>query len=197
MELRADQALIANWIRPGSRILDLGCGDGRLLAALQRDYGASGYGVEIDPENIVSCIANGINVVHSNLDEGLTDFDDDSFDYVVMTQTIQAVRFPHRLLHEMLRVGREGIVTFPNMGYWRCRIQLCFGRMPVTEHLPNTWYNTPNIHFCTVKDFEELCREKGIRILARDVVGNTQRTPLLSNMWPNLFATTAIYHITR
>ena len=125
--------------------------------------GRAGYGVEIDPDNIVRCIENGINVIQSNLDEGLTDFDDDSFDYVVMTQTIQAVRFPHHLLHEMLRVGREGIVTFPNMGHWACRVQLAFGRMPVTRHLPNTWYNTPNIHICTISDFEDFCRDGRLR----------------------------------
>lgn len=197
MELRADQALIADWVKSGSRILDLGCGDGRLLAALNRDSGTSGYGVEIDPQNIISCIANGVNVVHSNLDDGLTDFDDDSFDYVVMTQTIQAVRYPDRLLHEMLRVGREGIVTFPNMGYWKCRLQLGFGRMPVTEHLPNTWYNTPNIHICTISDFEDFCRLEGIEILQRTTVDARHRSGIAMRIFPKLFGEIATYRFRR
>ncbi len=196
-ELRADQALIADWVRPGSRVLDLGCGDGRLLAALQRNHGTSGYGVEIDPDNIVSCIANGINVVQSNLDEGLTEFDDDSFDYVVMTQTIQAVRYPDKLLHEMLRVGREGIVTFPNMGHWRCRVQLCFGRMPVTAHLPNTWYDTPNIHICTISDFEDFCADAGFEILQRTTVDASHRTSLGMRLMPRLLGEIATYRFRR
>lgn len=197
MELRADQALIAEWIRPESRILDLGCGDGRLLAALQQEHGASGYGVEIDPENIVKCIANGINVVQANLDEGLTDFDDNSFDYVVMTQTIQAVRFPQRLLHEMLRIGREGIVTFPNMGHWKCRFQLAFGKMPITRHLPNTWHNTPNIHICTISDFEDMCISENIEVLQRTAVDSEHRAGLAMRVLPNLLGEIAMYRFRR
>jgi len=197
MELRADQALIAEWIRPGSRILDLGCGDGRLLAALQREHGASGYGVEIDPENIVKCIANGIHVVQINLDDGLNDFDDNSFDYVVMTQTIQAVRFPQRLLHEMLRIGREGIVTFPNMGHWKCRFQLAFGKMPITRHLPNTWHSTPNIHICTISDFEDMCASEKIEILQRTAVDSEHRAGVAMRVLPNLLGEIAMYRFRR
>ncbi len=197
MELRADQALIADWIRPESRILDLGCGDGRLLAALQREHGVSGYGVEIDPDNIVKCIANGVNVVQSNLDDGLSDFDDDSFDYVVMTQTIQAVRYPQRLLHEMLRIGREGIVTFPNMGHWKCRLQLAFGKMPVTRHLPSTWYNTANIHICTIDDFEDLCVSENFEVLQRTAVDSEHRVGRAMRVFPNLLGEIAMYRFRR
>jgi len=197
MELRADQALIADWIRPGSRILDLGCGDGRLLAALQREHGASGYGVEIDPDNIVKCIANGVNVVHSNLDDGLSDFDDDSFDYVVMTQTIQAVRYPQRLLHEMLLIGREGIVTFPNMGHWKCRLQLVFGKMPVTRHLSSSWYNTANIHICTIGDFEDLCVSENFEVLQRTAADSEHRVGRAMRMFPNLLGEIAMYRFRR
>lgn len=197
MQLRADQALIAEWIRPNSRILDLGCGDGRLLAALKRQSEASGYGLEIDPNNIVKCIANGINVVQSNLDDGLDDFDDNSFDYVVMTQTIQAVRYPERLLREMLRIGREGIVTFPNMGHWKCRLHLAFGRMPITRHLPDTWYNTSNIHICTIKDFEDFCDGEKIEILQSTAVDSKHQTAPAMRIAPNLFGEIAIYRIRR
>ena len=124
MSLREEQALIAGWIRDGSRVLDLGCGDGTLLAHLQTGGGVTGYGIEIDPENILRCLERGVNVIQSDLNRGLSDFDDDSFDYVVMTQTLQAMRFPNLVLREMLRVGREAIVTFPNFGHWRCRLQV-------------------------------------------------------------------------
>ncbi|HCU88420.1 MAG TPA: methionine biosynthesis protein MetW [Gammaproteobacteria bacterium] len=197
MRLRADQALIAEWIRPKSRILDLGCGDGRLLAALQQKHGASGYGVEIDPENIIKCIANGINVVQSNLDEGLADFDDNSFDYVVMTQTIQAVRYPQRLLHEMLRIGREGIVTFPNMGHWKCRFQLAFGKMPITRHLPNDWHSTPNIHICTIADFKDMCHAENIAVLQQTTVDSEHRAGLAMRILPNLLGEIAMYRLRR
>jgi methionine biosynthesis protein MetW len=196
--MRLDLSHIQRWIRPGSRVLDLGCGDGVFLEFLRDQRQVSGTGLEIDQDYITAAISRGLNVVEQNMDDGLANFPDQSFDTVVLALALQAVNFPDRVLEEMLRIGREGIVTFPNFGHWRCRLMLGLrGRMPVSNFMPYTWYNTPNIHFCTVKDFEDLCRNKGIRILARDVVGNTNRQPLLSTKWPNLFATTAIYHITR
>jgi methionine biosynthesis protein MetW len=196
--MRLDLSHIQRWIRPGSRVLDLGCGDGVFLEFLRDQRQVSGTGLEIDQDYITAAISRGLNVVEQNMDDGLANFPDQSFDTVVLALALQAVNFPDRVLEEMLRIGREGIVTFPNFGHWRCRLMLGLrGRMPVSNFMPYTWYNTPNIHFCTVKDFEDLCRNKGIRILARDVVGNTNRQPMLSTKWPNLFATTAIYHITR
>ena len=196
--MRLDLSHIQRWIRPGSRVLDLGCGDGVFLEFLRDQRQVSGTGLEIDQDYITAAISRGLNVVEQNMDDGLGNFPDQSFDTVVLALALQAVNFPDRVLEEMLRIGREGIVTFPNFGHWRCRLMLGLrGRMPVSNFMPYTWYNTPNIHFCTVKDFEDLCRNKGIRILARDVVGSTNRQPMLSTKWPNLFATTAIYHITR
>jgi methionine biosynthesis protein MetW len=196
--MRLDLSHIQRWIAPGSRVLDLGCGDGVFLEFLRDQRQVRGTGLQFDHDYITSAIARGINVIEQDMDEGLGNFPDQSFDTVVLALALQAVNYPDRVLEEMLRIGREGIVTFPNFGHWRCRLMLGIqGRMPVSGFMPYTWYDTPNIHFCTVKDFEDLCRSKGIRILARDVVGNTKRQPLLSNKWPNLFATTAIYHITR
>ncbi|MCZ6665885.1 MAG: methionine biosynthesis protein MetW [Gammaproteobacteria bacterium] len=195
--MRAEQILIADWIAEGSRVLDLGCGDGALLAELHASKHVTGYGIEIDPDNIVACIERGVNVIHSNLDEGLSDFDEDSFDYVIMTQTVQAMRFPHLLIDEILRIGRQGIVTFPNMGHWKCRAQFMLGRMPVTRHLPNTWYDTPNIHMCTVKDFDELCKAEHIEILERAAVDSQHRAVIGMRLLPNLLAEIAIYRIKR
>jgi methionine biosynthesis protein MetW len=196
--MRLDLSHIQRWIAPGSRVLDLGCGDGELLEYLRDHREVRGTGLEIDQNNITTAISRGLNVMEQNMDEGLANFPDDSFDTVVMALALQAVHYPDRVLDEMLRIGREGIVSFPNFGHWRCRLHLGIrGHMPISGFIPYTWYNTPNIHFCTVNDFEGLCRDKGIRILARDVVGNPHRKPILSSKWPNLFATTAIYHITR
>jgi len=191
--LRSEQRTIASWIGPGSRVLDLGCGDGSLLDFLQRERGVSGYGIEIAPDNILRCLDTGVNVIQSDLDRGLSDFKSGSFDYVVMTETLQAMRYPHLVLREMLRVGREIIVTFPNFGHWRCRLQIALGRMPVTEHLPNTWYNTPNIHMCTLRDFEALCAGEGIDILERRTVDTHHRETLGSRLLPNLLAEVALY----
>lgn len=196
-QLRTDQALIAEWIAPGSRVLDLGCGDGFLLAHLQRECGVSGYGLEIDAANIVKCVERGINVIQTDLDSGLSDFDEDSFDYVIMTQTLQATRFPHLILREMLRVGREGIVTFPNMAHWRARWQLALGHMPVTRSLPHQWYDTENLHLCTLADFEDLCRHEHIDILQRAAVDNAHRSSLGMRLLPNLLGEVALYRFRR
>lgn len=195
---RPDLSIIADWIRPGSRVLDLGCGDGTLLAWLAETKQASGYGIEIDDDDITECIRNGINVIHMDLNEGLSEFDDDSFDYVVLSLTLQAMRRPDRILREMMRVGTEGIVTFPNFGHWLNRLQITFGgRMPLTRVLPEPWYQTPNIHLCTLRDFEQLCHAKGIEILQRKVVNSAHRTGPLMHLLPNLFAEIALYRFRR
>jgi|TARA_R100000005_G_scaffold85934_1_gene54583 methionine biosynthesis protein MetW len=196
--MRLDLTHIQRWIAPGSKVLDLGCGNGEFLQRLAVERQVRGLGLEIDPEKITSAVARGLNIVEQDMDAGLGNFPDQSFDTVVMAHALQAVHFPDRVLDDMLRIGRQGIVTFPNFAHWRCRLYLgSRGRMPVSRFMPYNWYDTPNIHFCTVKDFEALCEERGIRILARDMVGNTQRRPLLANAWPNLFAVTAIYLISR
>ena len=197
--LRPDLELISEWIKPGSRVLDLGCGDGTLLKHLSDTRDVAGYGLEIDPENVVRCIANGVQVIQSDLDDGLCDyFDDDSFDYVVMTQTLQATQFPARLIKEMLRVGREGIVTFPNFGHWKNRLQLALGgRMPKSRELPYEWHDTPNIHLCTFRDFEELCRHEEIHVLDRCVADRRHRSTLGMKLAPNLLGEMAIYRFTK
>jgi methionine biosynthesis protein MetW len=196
--MRFDLTLIQHWITDRARVLDLGCGDGTLLASLRDNKQVDGLGVEIDAEDISHCIARGINVIEQDLNASLENFRSASFDAVVMTLALQALRYPHRVLDEMLRIGREGIVTFPNFGHWRARSYLITrGRMPVSKFLPYTWYDTPNIHFCTVKDFEALCAEKNIRILNRAMIGGGDSQGPLAQLWPNLFAVTAVYHIGR
>lgn len=193
--MRIDFDQLQQWVQPHSRVLDLGCGDGTLLQLLTDNKHVSGYGLEIDPEQIHQCISRGINVIDQNIDQGLGNFADNSFDTVVMTQAIQALHFPHTVLAEMLRVGKECIVTFPNFGHYKARLHLALkGRMPVSDLLPYEWYNTPNIHFCTFRDFEVLCRELQIRILHRQVV-NSQTSDWLGKLSPNLFGETAIYHL--
>ncbi len=196
-ELRPELRIIADWIAPASRVLDLGCGDGTLLAYLRDHQQVSGYGLEIDPDKVADAIDNSVNVIQTDLDRGLNDFETGAFDYVVMSQTLQAVHYPDRLLEEMLRVGREGIITFPNFGHWYCRLQLLRGRMPVTPSLPNTWYNTPNIHLCTLRDFEALCAEKDFHILERTVVDHAHRTSLPMRLLPNLMGEVALYRFQR
>ncbi|MBQ0798992.1 MAG: methionine biosynthesis protein MetW [Porticoccaceae bacterium] len=197
--LRIDLDILQQWITPDSRVLDLGCGQGDLLRALTDNHQIiEGYGLEIDPENIATCIGKGVNVIEQDLNEGLSNFADDSFDIVVMTYSLQVLRRPDLMIDEMLRVGRECIVTFPNFGHIRTRCSLLFrGRMPVTKQLSHQWYDTPNIHFCTVRDFEDLCRLKGIRILDRSVVAEQNPDKALKALWPNAFGTTAIYRLTR
>jgi methionine biosynthesis protein MetW len=194
--MRADLEIIQEWIPAGSRVLDLGCGDGALLAHLRDHKQVGGYGLEIDAEKIAKCIERGVNVIEQNLDEGLGNFADNSFDVVVMTQSLQALRYPDKVLAEMLRVGKTCIITFPNFGHWRCRWYLTTkGRMPVSEFLPYTWYNTPNIHFCTFEDFERLCHAQGARVEERLAVDHEHRHNLGSRLWPNLLGEIGIYRV--
>ena len=193
-----NNGFIGDWIKENSRVLDLGCGDGSLLETLSNKNQVRGYGLEIDPDSISQCIGRGVNVIEQDLNEGLENFADASFDTVVMMQTLQALRYPHLVLDEMLRIGKQCIVTFPNFGHWRTRADLVFsGRMPVTKRLSHQWYDTPNIHFFTYKDFEALCVERNINIVNRNFVGGRASDLGLDSIWPNLFAHTAVYRLSK
>ncbi|HEX4943318.1 MAG TPA: methionine biosynthesis protein MetW [Usitatibacteraceae bacterium] len=193
MTPRFDFDLISSWIPEGARVLDLGCGDGDLLAGLAATRGVKGYGVEIDPERMLAAVGHGVNVIQVDLESGLYAFEDDAFDFVILSQTLQAMRRSDHILAEMLRVGREGIVTFPNFGYWRHRLSILMGRMPVSESLPYQWYDTPNIHLCTVKDFEDLCVKVGAEILDERVLHEGQVVEVL----PNLFGSLGVFRFKR
>jgi methionine biosynthesis protein MetW len=193
LSMRADFSTIAGWIKPASRVLDLGCGDGSLLSHLRESSEATGYGIEIDDAGVLASIGNGVNVLQSDLESGLAGFDDQSFDSVILSQTLQAMRRIELIVSEMLRVGREAIVSFPNFGHWSHRTQVLLGRMPVSPSIPYQWYDTPNIHLCTVADFDALCVERGIHVLERVVLHQTHRVRLL----PNLLGSLAIYRIRR
>lgn len=213
--MRIDQQLAKDWIHPNSRVLDLGCGDGTLLAYLTKHLGVQGYGLELDGDKINHALSLGVNVIEQDLNDGLARFGDKSFDTVVMMQALQAVKNPKALLLDMLRVADEAVVTFPNFAYWQNRVHLGVkGMMPVSETLPHAWYNTPNIHLCTFKDFERLCFDNHIAILDNVAVSDTplpsllpaviKTSPLLRKgrqtlvkKMPNLLADLAVYRITR
>lgn len=190
---------LEQWVPQDSRVLDLGCGDGRLLQYLQKRRGVLALGVEIDHANMTACVERGVPVIEQDIDEGLSNFSDNSFDVVLLTQTLQAVRRPDYVLEEMLRVGKECIITFPNFGHWSARLSLLAkGRMPVSKNLPYEWYDTPNIHFCTVKDFEVFCQEKNIQVINRFFQsGHDVANAGTINWQPNIRAVNAIYHVTR
>ena len=188
---RADFATIARWIAEGARVLDLGCGDGSLLAYLKRERRASGYGIEIDPAGVLASIRNGVNVLQSDLESGLAGFDDASFDCVLLSQTLQAMRHTEGIVYEMLRVGREAIVTFPNFGHWSHRLQILRGRMPVSPSLPYQWYDTPNIHLCTVADFDAFLGERRLEVEDRVVLADGHPVRVM----PNLRGELAIYRL--
>jgi len=184
--------VISGWIAPAARVLDLGCGDGRLLQHLWRAKQAPGYGVEIDDAHVLECIRNDVNVLQMDLEDGLSAFRDGSFDSVILSETLQAIHRQEPLLKEMLRVGREAIVSFPNFGYWKARMQIAFaGHMPVSKELPYQWYDTPNVHHCTLIDFEALCAKLDIRILERVVLRDGSPVAVL----PNLLGSLAVYRV--
>ncbi|MEP7728894.1 methionine biosynthesis protein MetW [Marinomonas primoryensis] len=196
--MRSDLEMIDEWIQPNIRVLDLACGPGELLHHLIENKQVNGYGLEIGPEDLNTCIEKGISVLEQNIDEGLQNFEDQSFDLVLMTHALQQFRRPDLLIDEMLRIGKECIITFPNFGHWRSRLHLALkGRMPVSDFLPYNWYDTPNIHFFTFQDFERLCREKDIRILRWAAVDGHLKDHWWIRSMPNLFSETAIFHISR
>lgn len=187
--MRPDLDAIVHWVAPGARVLDLGCGDGQLLRTLWEARQAPGYGVEIDDASVLACVANDVNVLQVDLESGLSLFGDGSFDSVILSETLQTIHRTEFLMREMLRVGREAIVSFPNFGHWSARLQVVLGRMPVSETLPYEWYETPNVHHCTISDFEDLCRRLGIRIRERLALHNGRPVTWL----PNLLGSVAVY----
>ena len=189
MTLRADLQKIADWVAPRSAVLDLGCGDGALLAHLRDAKGCRGYGVEIDDDNVHAATRLRVNVIQADLESGLRMFADDRFDTVVLSQTLQAMHRSEDILREMARVARQGVVSFPNFGHWRHAISLLAGRMPVTPESPYQWYDTPNIHLCTLKDFEILAAQCGLRVTDRIVLARGEPVQVL----PSLRATLALY----
>ncbi|MEI7612527.1 MAG: methionine biosynthesis protein MetW [Betaproteobacteria bacterium] len=191
---RFDFAVIANWIPPGERVLDLGCGDGNLLRYLSETKDVQGYGVEIDHDSVLSCIRNGVNVIQIDIEGGLSGFEDQSFNHVVISQALQAMHATERILSEMLRVASEAVVSFPNFAYRTNREAITAGHMPVSEDLPYEWYDTPNVRFFTIADFEELCEEMGIEI--RERLAFDESGELVTDN-PNLNGSLAFYRLGR
>lgn len=199
-DIRGDLALIAEMVAPDTRVLDVGCGDGQLLEHLGRSRRVDGRGIEIGQAGVNACVARGLSVIQGDADNDLKAYPDESFDYVILSLTLQATRNPRLVLNEMLRIGRRAIVSFPNFGHWRIRRWLLFrGTMPMTDALADPWYATPNIHLCTIRDFDNLCRELGIRIERRVAVSGpaTEGGYRPVRLFPNLFGEQAVYLLSR
>ena len=195
MMQRGDIDTIVSWVPEGGKVLDLGCGDGELLHQLQNKKRVEGLGVDIDPANIIAAVSRGLCVVQQDMEDGLQNFAGSRFDAVIIAYSLQVLERPHAVLERIVNIGNEAIVTFPNFGHWRSRLSLLLsGRMPKTKALPYSWFDTPNIHFCTVADFEALCKDLNIVVVERRM---SSRAGLLAQLWPNLFAKSASYRITR
>ena len=197
---RVDLVAISQLVTPSSRVLDIGCGDGQLLKLLEATRQVDGRGIEISQKGVNDSVARGLSVVQGDADSDLVDYPDGGFDFVILSQTLQATHRPRVVIEEMLRIGRKAIVSIPNFGNWRVRAALTFrGRMPVTEELPYSWYDTPNIHFCTIRDFALLCREVGARMETALVLSQDGKRsiPLRSLWFWNLFAEQAVFVLTR
>jgi methionine biosynthesis protein MetW len=196
---RADHLLVAQMVEPGSKVLDVGCGEGDLLRLLET-RGVDGRGIELSREGVNRCVAKGLAVVQGDADTDLVNYPDDAFDYVILSQTLQATRQPRAVLENLLRIGRRAIVSFPNFGHWKMRLQLLVkGQMPRTENLPATWYDTPNIHFCTIKDFVQLCDEINVkmeRAVALDLYGRPLRLNAPWWFW-NMFGEQGVFLLSR
>jgi methionine biosynthesis protein MetW len=187
-----DYELIESLIEPNSMVLDVGCGDGGLLANLVRDKNIKGEGIELDQELVLDCICRGLPIIQQDVEQGLRFYGDKSFDYVILSQTVQTIKNPEKVFNELLRVGKKVIVSFPNFAHWRCRAQLFFlGKAPVTRQLPFEWHNTPNVHCLSLKDFDGFCKKLGVRIEKRIPLVKTQPGPV--KFAPNLFAEQVVY----
>ena len=185
--------VIQDWVPRGSKIVDFGCGDGTLLKKLMDEKDVQGYGVEINDKKILSCIEKNVPVIKLDIDLGLHDFEFSSFDMSIMARSIQCLRNPNIALEKMLSLSKTCVVTLPNLGYWRCRINLAVGKMPVTPDLPSSWYETENIHLCTIRDFENLCEEQSITIKEKFFMGPKNKKGIMSSINPNFFATEGVY----
>jgi methionine biosynthesis protein MetW len=198
--IRIDLLVVTEMVSMGSRVLDIGCGDGELLRLLAEERNVDARGIELSQRGVNDCVAKGLSVIQGDADTDLVDYPDDSFDFVILSQTIQATRNPKRVLEQMLRIGRHAIVSFPNFGHWRIRGHLMFrGRMPITENLPLAWYETPNIHFCTIRDFMALVNDVGAHI-EKAVALNSSGAPMrVSAPWWiwNLFGEQAVFLLKR
>ena len=191
--MRADFIAIAKWIAPSSQVLDLGCGDGSFLEFLRQQKPVQAYGVEIDDARVLACVQKDINVIQQNLEGGLALFGDQSFDTVVLSQTLQTIHQTEKILREVVRVGKESIISFPNFGHWSHRLAVGFGHMPVSKSLPYQWYNTPNVRVLTVADFEKLASSLGLKVNDQCILHEGREVTLL----PNLFGSLALFRIRR
>jgi methionine biosynthesis protein MetW len=189
--------IIRDWVPSQSKVIDFGCGDGSLLKDLIDTKNICGYGVEIDHQMIAQCIEKGISVVEKDIDEGIQDFELSNFDIAIMASSIQCLKNPNIAMRRMLKLSNKCIVTLPNFGYWRCRLALLAGKMPVTPSLPSSWYETENLHLCTISDFEELCSDAGFIIDERIFLNSSNKKGLLASVMPNMFASEGVYLLGR